>query len=33
MGPHVNSRWYNVVAWITVGVMIALTLAMFVVRR
>src|SRR5436190_1292883 len=33
MGAHVNSRWYNVVAWITVGVMIALTLAMFIVRR
>jgi len=33
MGTHVNSRWYNVVAWITVGVMIALTLAMFIVRR
>ena len=33
MGAHINSRWYNVVAWITVGVMIALTLAMFVVRR
>jgi Mn2+/Fe2+ NRAMP family transporter len=33
MGTHVNSRGYNVVAWITVGVMIALTLAMFVVHR
>src|SRR5438132_3179588 len=33
MGSHVNSRWYNVVSWVTVGVMIALTLAMFVVRR
>ena len=33
MGSHVNSRWYNVVSWVTVGVMIALTLAMLVVRR
>ena len=33
MGLHVNSRWYNVVSWLTVGVMIALTLAMLVVRR
>jgi Mn2+/Fe2+ NRAMP family transporter len=33
MGAHVNSRWYNVVSWVTVGVMIALTLAMLVVRR
>jgi Mn2+/Fe2+ NRAMP family transporter len=28
MGEHVNARWYNVVAWITVGVMIVLTLLM-----
>ena len=28
MGSYTNSRWYNVVSWITVGIMIALTLAM-----
>ena len=28
MGEHVNSRGFNVVAWLTVGVMIALTVAM-----
>ena len=28
MGEHVNSRAFNIVAWLTVGVMIALTLAM-----
>jgi NRAMP (natural resistance-associated macrophage protein)-like metal ion transporter len=28
MGEHVNSRGYNIVAWTTVGVMIALTVAM-----
>jgi len=28
MGDHVNSRAYNVVAWVTTGVMIVLTLAM-----
>ncbi len=28
MGDHVNSRFYNVVAWITVAVMIVLTVAM-----
>ena len=28
MGEHVNSRGYNIVAWLTVGVMIALTVAM-----
>jgi len=32
MGEHVNSRRYNIVAWITVVVMIALTLAMFAVQ-
>jgi Mn2+/Fe2+ NRAMP family transporter len=32
MGPHVNSRVFNVIAWVTVGVMIALTLAMFVTQ-
>jgi Mn2+/Fe2+ NRAMP family transporter len=29
MGKHVNSRWFNVVAWITALVLIALTIAMF----
>ena len=29
MGEHTNSRGFNVVAWITVVVMILLTLAMF----
>ena len=28
MGEHVNSRGYNIVAWATVAVMIALTVAM-----
>jgi NRAMP (natural resistance-associated macrophage protein)-like metal ion transporter len=28
MGPHVNSRGYNIIAWTTVAVMIGLTLAM-----
>src|SRR4051794_41148254 len=28
MGEHVNSRAFNVVAWLTVGVMVALTVAM-----
>jgi NRAMP (natural resistance-associated macrophage protein)-like metal ion transporter len=32
MGDHVNSRRFNVIAWITVTVMIALTLVMFVRR-
>ena len=32
MGEHVNPRWYNVAAWITVWVMIALTLAMIVTQ-
>jgi NRAMP (natural resistance-associated macrophage protein)-like metal ion transporter len=32
MGEHVNSRGYNIVAWTTVGVMIALTLAMVVMQ-
>jgi Mn2+/Fe2+ NRAMP family transporter len=30
MGEHVNSRWFNGVAWTTVTVMIALTLVMIV---
>jgi NRAMP (natural resistance-associated macrophage protein)-like metal ion transporter len=29
MGKHVNSRWFNVVACITAGVLVALTIAMF----
>src|SRR6266516_1512395 len=28
MGEHANTRWYNVVSWFTVGIMIALTVAM-----
>jgi NRAMP (natural resistance-associated macrophage protein)-like metal ion transporter len=32
MGEHVNTRTFNVIAWITVTVMIALTLAMIVAR-
>jgi len=32
MGPHVNTRGFNAIAWLTVGVMIALTLAMFVTQ-
>ena len=32
MGEHVNSRGYNIVAWVTVAVMIALTVAMIVWR-
>ncbi|MGB7218102.1 MAG: Nramp family divalent metal transporter [Vicinamibacterales bacterium] len=32
MGEHVNSRWYNTVAWATVVGMIGLTLAMIVWR-
>jgi len=33
MGEHVNSRMFNVVAWFTVVVMIALTLAMVATQR
>jgi Mn2+/Fe2+ NRAMP family transporter len=33
MGEHVNTRAYNVIAWVTVGVMIVLTLAMFITQR
>jgi len=33
MGEHVNRRSFNVVAWITVAVMIVLTLAMFITQR
>src|SRR3954471_5892688 len=32
MGNYVNSKWYNVVSWLTVGVMIALTLAMVIAQ-
>src|SRR5207247_89691 len=32
MGEHVNTRGYNVVAWITVVIMIALTIAMLTFR-
>jgi Mn2+/Fe2+ NRAMP family transporter len=32
MGAHVNTRAFNVVAWVTVTVMIVLTLAMFVTQ-
>src|SRR5262249_11571328 len=30
MGEHVNNRWYNIVAWATVFIMIGLTVAWFV---
>jgi Mn2+/Fe2+ NRAMP family transporter len=33
MGDHVNSRFFNIVAWVTVVVMIGLTIAMFLTRR
>jgi len=33
MGEHVNSRVFNVVAWITVAVMISLTIAMLLMRQ
>jgi Mn2+/Fe2+ NRAMP family transporter len=33
MGEYVNTRAYNVVAWVTVGVMVVLTLAMFITQR
>jgi NRAMP (natural resistance-associated macrophage protein)-like metal ion transporter len=33
MGEHVNTRAFNVIAWVTVGVMIVLTLAMFITQR
>ncbi len=32
MGKHTNSRWYNVVSWATVGIMIALTIAMVIAQ-
>ena len=33
MGEHVNSRAFNAIAWTTVGVMIALTVAMLLTQR
>jgi len=32
MGGYVNSRWYNVASWMTVGIMIALTIAMVIAQ-
>jgi len=32
MGSYTNSRWYNVISWITVIVLVALTLAMVVAQ-
>src|SRR5438067_2455052 len=32
MGEYMNSRWYNVASWLTVGVMIALTIAMVIAQ-
>jgi len=32
MGDYTNSRWYNVASWLTVGVMIGLTLAMVIAQ-
>ena len=32
MGKHVNSRTFNVIAWLTVAVMIGLTIAMLLMR-
>src|SRR5262245_1033663 len=32
MGSYVNSRWYNDVSWITVAVMIALTIALLIAQ-
>ena len=32
MGAYVNSKRFNVIAWLTVGVMIGLTLVMLVLR-
>jgi Mn2+/Fe2+ NRAMP family transporter len=32
MGEYINSRWFNNVAWVTVLVMIVLTLALTVRR-
>jgi Mn2+/Fe2+ NRAMP family transporter len=33
MGDHVNSRGFNIVAWLTVGVMIVLTLLLLILQR
>ena len=33
MGEHVNSRSFNIIAWITVVVMIVLTIAMVLTQR
>jgi len=33
MGEHVNTRAYNIIAWVTVAVMVVLTLAMFITQR
>ena len=33
MGPHVNTRGFNVIAWMTVVVMIVSTLAMVITQR
>jgi Mn2+/Fe2+ NRAMP family transporter len=33
MGEHINSRGFNIVAWVTVVVMIGLTIAMLAFRR
>src|SRR6266849_6702147 len=32
MGAYTNSRWYNITSWITVGVMIVLTIAMVIAQ-
>jgi len=32
MGSYTNSRWYNVVSWVTVGIMIGLTIAMVIAQ-
>ena len=32
MGKHINSRWYNVVSWVTAGTMIVLTIAMVIAQ-
>ena len=32
MGSHINSRGYNIASWITVVVMIGLTMAMLVAQ-
>lgn len=32
MGQHINSRWYNIVSWFTVGAMIALSIALVIAQ-